>query len=183
MFTNFLDGIKKVTNLKYNVKYFQFIKKYGKEEKIINMEYINHNKLYKNPTHYDSKQLYNEMNLLVKKKMIFKVKANIQNDIYHLFFDGNEPNDIAYISNYQTSVMMNKLFRNIKENDNLDTLEESDDEDEFQNDTIDKFVDLEKEYNMVCVYNKKYKKWEPLCVTGEKAITKNQYLSSEKNKH
>jgi hypothetical protein len=69
--------------------------------------------------------------------------------------------DTAYIPNYNTSVMMNKLFRNIKENDNLDRLEESDDEDEFENDNIDKFVYLEKTYPMKCKYNYKFKKWYP----------------------
>ena len=40
---------------------------------------------------------------------------------------------------------MNSLFRNIKENRNLDLLEESDDEEEFENTSLDKFVDLDKE--------------------------------------
>ena len=38
---------------------------------------------------------------------------------------------VACIPNYKTSMMMNALFRNIKENRNLDLLEESDDEEEF----------------------------------------------------
>lgn len=51
---------------------------------------------------------------------------------------------IAAIPDYKTSVFMNALFRNIKENRSLDALEESDDEDEFENTNIDKFVDLTK---------------------------------------
>ena len=39
---------------------------------------------------------------------------------------------IAAIPDYKTSVLLNKVFRNIKENDNLDALEESDNEDEFE---------------------------------------------------
>ena len=35
---------------------------------------------------------------------------------------------------------MNSLFRTIKENENLDSLEESDDEEEFENSNVDKFV-------------------------------------------
>ena len=57
---------------------------------------------------------------------------------------------------------MNKLFRNIKENDNLDTLEESDDEEEFENISLDKYVDLNKKYIMKCEYNFSFKKWVPL---------------------
>jgi hypothetical protein len=52
-------------------------------------------------------------------------------------------------------VFMNSLFRNIKENSNLDLLEESDDEDE------DDFVYLDREYKMRCKYNKQFKKWIP----------------------
>ncbi len=58
--------------------------------------------------------------------------------------------------------MMNKLFRNIKENENLDTLEESDDEEEFENNNLDKFVYLEKSYPLLCKYNYKFKKWYPI---------------------
>jgi hypothetical protein len=64
---------------------------------------------------------------------------------------------------------MNKLFRNIKENDNLDALEESDDEDEFEDDRADKFVYLDKSYKMYCVYNNKFKKWVPNKIAHENA--------------
>jgi hypothetical protein len=99
------------------------------------------------------------------KNIIFKVKADIQNDIYHLYCMENNKEifyNIAYIPDYKTSVMMNKLFRNIKENDNLDLLEESDDEEEFQNENIDRFVDMNKSYLMICKFNHKFKKWYPV---------------------
>ena len=107
------------------------------------------------------------------KYKFFMVKADIQNDIYHLSNpDGtanannantNVENElIASIPDYKTSVMMNSLFRNIKENNSLDALEESDDEDEFENVNLDKFVDLSKKIKMKCVYNYKFKKWTPI---------------------
>lgn len=106
-----------------------------------------------------------------KKYKIFIVSADIQNDIYNLV----DPNDlsnyaisnklIASIPDYKTSVFMNTLFRNIKENRSLDALEESDDEDEFENTNIDKFVDLTKRIKMKCTFNYKFKKWTPIeCV-------------------
>ena len=123
-------------------------------------------------THQNTKQ--NTFN----KEHVFIVKPNIQNDIYNLYTLTNDSkteifHDTAYIPNYTTSVMMNKLFRNIKENDNLDRLEESDDEDEFENENIDKFVYLEKTYPMKCKYNYKFKKWYPLSLAdkGEKIVT------------
>jgi len=96
---------------------------------------------------------------------VFSIKPDLQNDIYHLSDPVNKSLfGTAYIPDYKTSVLMNQLFRNIKENANLDSLEESDSEDEFENDRIDKFVYLDREYNMTCAYNHKFKKWVPLRV-------------------
>jgi hypothetical protein len=83
---------------------------------------------------------------------------------------------------------MNKLFRIIKENENLDALEESDDEEEFENENIDKFVHLDKSYKMICQFNHKFKKWTPVKIANEidKIITyqdlKNVYKTYEQNK-
>ena len=96
----------------------------------------------------------------------FKVMATIQDDIYNLYSVENHKEKekfigIAMISTYKCSVMMNKLFRKIKENDNLDLLEESEDEEEFENIKEDKYVDLNKSVLMKCVYSKRFKKWQP----------------------
>ena len=66
---------------------------------------------------------------------------------------------------------MNSLFRNIKENANLDALEESDDEDEFENISPDKFVDMDISYTMNCLYSNKFKYWINLYIT-KSPITK-----------
>tara|TARA_B100001250_G_scaffold407372_1_gene428014 strand:- start:254 stop:1273 length:1020 start_codon:yes stop_codon:yes gene_type:complete len=92
----------------------------------------------------------------------FLVRPDIQNDVYHLFLDKDEYYNIAYVPSYKSSVFLNALFRNIKENDNLDALEESDDEDEFENIAQDKFVNLNKQFKMKCIFSKKFKKWIPL---------------------
>jgi len=107
-----------------------------------------------------------------KKYKVFIVSADIQNDIYHLVDPDDSANNnfsnstlIASIPDYKTSVMMNALFRTIKENKSLDALEESDDDDEFENTNIDKFVDLTKKIKMKCIFNSKFKKWTPIeCV-------------------
>lgn len=116
----------------------------------------------------ENKQTFVRLESSMKREKVFKIRPDIQNDIYHLYSlnDKNEfiEFDIACIPNYVTSVMMNKLFRNIKENNNLDALEESDDEEEFENEKDDKYVYLDKEYDMVCAYNNKFKKWVPLRV-------------------
>jgi hypothetical protein len=103
-----------------------------------------------------------------KVPTIFRVTADIQFDIYQLYAcgNGNEPIYVntAFIPNYKTSVFMNQLFRNIKENRNLDYIEESDDEADFQDIREDRFVDLEKTLNMECVFNHKFKRWVPVRV-------------------
>jgi len=100
------------------------------------------------------------------KKSIFNITADIEPDIYNLFSEKDEYVDVAFIPDYKTSVMMNKLFRNIKENDNLDALEESDDEEEFEDDRKDKYVYLDKTYKMNCEYNHKFKKWVPVSLAS-----------------
>jgi hypothetical protein len=100
---------------------------------------------------------------------IFFIKPDLQNDIYYIY-QSNTTNfeviskEIAHIPDYKTSVLMNNLFRNIKENNNLDSLEESDEEEEFENIQIDKFVDLNKIIKMRCIFNYKFKKWVPVSV-------------------
>ena len=113
--------------------------------------------------HSASKQLgIYKLNKPALQEAVFKVKALLDADIYELYgLDDNVKCGIAIIPSYKCSVMMNSLFRNIKENANLDLLEESDDEEEYENNNEDKFVDLTKSYNMRCIYNRKFKKWEP----------------------
>ena len=107
---------------------------------------------------------------------VFNITPGIQNDIYYLHcIDDNREvlYDTAHIPNYKTSVMMNALFRDIKENRNLDLLEESDEEEEFENIEEDKFVYLDRNIKMRCIYNVKFKKWIPVeCADNTEAIAK-----------
>lgn len=114
--------------------------------------------------------------IIIEKKIYANllVKPELQNDIYEVFSQGTDDlisQGLMYIPDYKTSVFMNKLFRTIKENDNLDALEESDDEDEFENISPDKFVDMDITYVMNCLYSNKFKYWMPLDIT-KSPITK-----------
>lgn len=93
------------------------------------------------------------------------VRSGLAADTYMLY----NPNDntlvgTAMVPTYKSSVFLNGLFRNIKENVNLDLLEESDDEDEFENAQLDKFVNLDKTILMECVFLKRFQKWQPMKV-------------------
>lgn len=106
------------------------------------------------------------------------VKPHLQNDIYEVFSQENQKlisQGLMFIPDYKTSVFMNKLFRTIKENYNLDTLEESDDEDEFENTSPDKFVDMDVSHVMNCIYSNKFKYWIPLDIT-KSPITKTSHI-------
>lgn len=123
--------------------------------------------------------------MLTNIQGIFVVRPNIQNDVYELFVRPAQNQlkmcestkgdfifyNFAHIPNYKTSVMMNGYFRNIDENKRLDALEESDDESDFENVEPDKYVSLDKEYMMVCRFNKRFCRWVPI-----------QMLSSTKTK-
>ena len=106
-----------------------------------------------------------------------------QYDVYHLRAYGRNKSliyyDVAYIPNYDCSVYMNKLFRNIKENLNLDYIEESDDEEEFENIALDKYVDLDKSLMMEFSFNSKFKKWVPQKVLqgNQKVVHINQLVN------
>lgn len=105
------------------------------------------------------------------EEAVFKVMADINPDIYKLYCL-DKTNKFVYIGigmipDYKTSVFMNNLFRTIKENINLDFLEESDDEEEFENTREDKYVNLTKSLIMNCVYIDKFRKWKPVSIANK----------------
>jgi hypothetical protein len=104
----------------------------------------------------------NLLNQPQKMGTIFAVLADVQPDVYYLTSpDG--VTSVACIPSYTVSVMMNSIFRNIKENVNLDALEESDDEDDFEDIRNDKYLIVKPEpVKMKCEYNYKFKKWTPI---------------------
>jgi len=102
-----------------------------------------------------------------KERAVFQVTAELASDMYVLdHLTGQYVTDVAYIPNYKTSVFMNSLFRNIKENRCLDATEESDDEDDFLDIRADKYVDTRRQLNMECVYHRKFRRWIPLRVVS-----------------
>ena len=123
-------------------------------------------------------QIYSIMHLFSKKTLklqqkniiqeaIFHVEPNINNDIYDLYCMKENKlylYDTALINDYKSSVLMNKLFRNIKENLNLDALEESDSDDDFENIDENKYI-LKKSYTMTCIYLPQFNKWTPKSVS------------------
>jgi len=102
---------------------------------------------------------------------VFNITADPQLDLYHLYAYGGPGVAIycglAAIQTFKSSVFMNKLFRRIRENDNLDLAEESEDEADFENMDADKYVNLNAVIPVECVFNQKHKKWMPVRLAGK----------------
>ena len=168
MSTKFNDLLQNISLLPYKISKIQF--RYIHSKKVVAIKYYKPGASYDASNGNGNGNINRSFNQNRVDKAIFKVTPQIQNDIYNLFIykDGNEEfYDIAFIPDYTTSVLMNKLFRNIKENQNLDALEESDDEEEFQDNREDKFVFLDRSFKMHCQYNYKFKKWVPLSLAAK----------------
>lgn len=162
-------------NIKYKIDTIQF-RLYTKSNSFLFMKYSDYLNEKKEPTKKSEviqkvEPIIQKAEPIIKKaetnrnlkESVFLIRPDIQDDIYYLYsLQKEEQVGIAHIPDYNTSSMMNKLFRIIKENDNLDALEESDDEEEFENEKVDKFVKLDTSHKMVCQYNYKFKKWVPL---------------------
>jgi len=135
----------------------------------------------------DNSNYLNEKFVTTKTyKRNFIIKACVECDIYQLFCKNNnglEKHSFALIPNYKTSVFMNGLFRNIKENINLDFLEESDDEEEFENISHDKFIKLDKKYIIECIYDNKFNSWVPLVQLEKGEICNKRELSGFEKKN
>lgn len=165
--TNFGTLLQDIALLPYKVDQIQF--RYFNSKKILTVKYYKPNTNNSSSNSYGNNSIERVTNSVTNSTIktnnaIFRVSPQIQTDIYNLFVykDGIEEfYSIAFIPDYKTSVLMNKLFRTIKENYNLDALEESDDESEFENEKEDKYVFLDRCLKMNCQYNYKFKKWVP----------------------
>ncbi len=123
------------------------------------------------------------INIHIDEIKTFLIKPTINTDIYQMYYlndNKEEKHTMALINTYKLSVFMNSLFRNIRENDNLDLIEESDDEEDFENTNLDKNVCLENKYKFKCVYNKKYNLWTPLEISTDKISIKSDIFFIEK---
>jgi len=97
-----------------------------------------------------------------KQDTVFSVQSDPADDIYRLFTFG--PNrqlifyDFCMIQDFETSKKMNTIFRHVRENQNLDWIEESDDESSINEEP----VNTEKHHLIMCRFHIKFRKWIPL---------------------
>jgi hypothetical protein len=82
---------------------------------------------------------------------LFWIHSTDIRDIYEVYTLENVYHSIAHIDTYKRSVMLNKLF---KKEITLDSIEDSDEEEEFES----------KKIKMYCKWNEIVKKWVPIKV-------------------
>lgn len=100
---------------------------------------------------------------------LFMVSPQFRVDMYTLrcpITNVVEP-DPAHVGDYKTSVLLNSIFRTVRENASLDAAEESEDEEVFQASQqmhIEGYISSSSppERAMICTYNYKFKRWVPL---------------------
>ena len=144
-----------------------------------NIPYVVYSYQYRKLNHLSPYLNYISDKSLNNNFTTFKVTADNRQDIYKLFCkDGFY--GFASISKLQTSKLLNSIFREIKESENLDLLEESDDEEEFQNINENKY-NLNNTVFMTCNYNKNFDSWEPHKISeSKKLLSKGEINKLEK---
>lgn len=104
----------------------------------------------------------NEEMVMYKKYMVYGLMADMNHDIYHLYKNSNGSMikvDICCVMDYRMSKELNGIFRNIRENDKIDYIEESEDENDFENNN-EWISDVGLQYYL-CVYHEIFKMWLP----------------------
>ena len=104
----------------------------------------------------------NLQSYIYKKPCIFWIKPDIAYDVYFLEAKTHVLYQCALIPDQQTSKMMNSIFRKIPENDSLDKIEESDDEEDFENISENKYLKTQQPLLMECRFHYKFRKWIPV---------------------
>lgn len=109
-------------------------------------------------------------------KTIFRVVAEDKQDIYKLYCkDGFY--SYANVSSIAVSKKLNNIFRDIKETNNLDLLEESEDEETFENISNNKY-NLNQTKYMICKYIPSFKQWEPQSITTKNFLLTNKEIKN-----
>lgn len=112
-----------------------------------------------------------------KKKLdseLFWIQPDYDPDIYHMFtFHDKHYIGICCVPSFSTSQMLNSHFRIMKENNNLDALEESDTEEEIRNPSPHKYFQIPppvdptiweegKAQLFHCQFHESQHKWVPI---------------------
>ena len=180
-FVNILSALKEIPYTAFSIQYNDFKDNNIKtRNRILIGKYESNTDAYEKLSHFiDSKKnktgeqmIKPQLPVSHKNKQEnvkqFLVKPKSQNDIYEVFTLNGTYQGVAHIPTYERSVFLNNIFRTIKENTNLDTLEESDDEEDFENINDDKYLNPQtiNGVNMICKFDEQFKRWTPISLSS-----------------
>ena len=92
-------------------------------------------------------------------KKTLSVRCESSHDTYSFYDERTKTRKTLCVPTFQNSVMLNSIFRNYKENSNLDTMEESDSDDDFEDMSDDKYSRVGEERSISCMYNNELSGW------------------------
>jgi hypothetical protein len=97
------------------------------------------------------------------KPTVFRVRAAPQQDVYELYARARQGAlqfyDIASVQTLRESRALNGMFRVVRESEDLDLAEESDDEELFQNMREDKYLRIGAEVDIECEFDARVRRW------------------------
>ena len=91
------------------------------------------------------------------------ITCEAEQDTYSYYDTRTKTRKYLCVPTFKDSVTLNAIFRNYKENANLDALEESDDEDEFEDVSDTKYSNVGMERSISCKYDTKLSGWIISC--------------------
>ena len=94
------------------------------------------------------------------------IRCESAQDTYSYYDERSRTRKNLCVPTFKNSVTMNTIFRNYKENTNLDAMEESDSDDDFEDISDDKYSHVGEERNISCVYDKALSGWVGVGVGG-----------------
>ena len=163
---NYNSLLQNINNLQYKIYAIKFKSSESKHIKnIIVSQEVTHSLPYFQLHNKQERSLNNNINKFNNSQIkdLF-VKPTTDMDTYNAYYSSQclekDHCGMLHIKNLKSSFRMNSIFRKVKENYNLDYLEESDDEDTYQNTYGN--VDVNTPVKITCIYNSMFNKWQPL---------------------
>lgn len=103
---------------------------------------------------------------LPTSKCVFLVTAMREQDVYTLATSDGNATRTACVQTLEDSARLNRLFRNVRETEDPDEQELSEDDDAFEDISPEKYLSGGA-LRMECVYAPRFKKWAPVSVSEE----------------
>jgi len=113
---------------------------------------------------------------------VFAVTPHVSQDVYELRCQDSSALRWACVQSLAESIKLNKSFRKIRENDDVDLGEISPDESEFEDIDPAKYI-KRRTIRMTCRYDYKFRKWHILAPTKEQLSLETEVRTGESSRY